>query len=402
MKRRTVGSLLLICAIIILGIVAYYNNSKREEAIVFTQRAILVSTWNSYKNNYLEPGTFRTIDKQKDNITTSEGQSYTMLRAVWMDDKIIFDQTWKWTKDNLGRDNDNLFAWLFGQRPNGSYGILTSQGGNNTASDADSDIATALLFAYARWSDEKYLAEAKLIINDIWEKEVVTINGKPYLAANNIEKTSTSDFIVVNPSYFAPYSYRMFAEVDPDHPWMRLVDTSYEVLEKSTEGSLGGKESANLPPNWIVIDKRTGAIKPSPVANLETHYGYDAIRVPWRIAVDWEWYEEPRAKALLDKFSLLAQEWRKQKVLYTVYSHDGQPVAEQESPAHYGTSLGYFMVHNPKLARDVYTKKLAILYSPDTQSWKKPLSYYDDNWAWFGLALYSKQLPNLFATINSR
>ena len=393
---------MLSCAIIGLIAVAYYNTGKRSESIVFTQRAMLTSTWNGYKKAYLEPGTFRTVDKQREGVTTSEGQSYTMLRAVWMDDKEVFDKSWQWTKDNLQRDDDKLFSWLFGKRADGTFGILTEQGGGNTATDADSDIAMALLFAYARWGDENYLNEAKAIINDIWEKEVVIVNGKPYLAANNVEKTSTSEYIVINPSYFSPYAYRMFAEVDPAHPWESLITTSYEVLEKSMSANLDKPESANLPPNWIVMHERTGEIKASPVSTLETNYGYDAIRVPWRIGLDWQWYKEPRAKALLERMSHLKEEWRDQKALYTVYSHDGQPLAKQQSPAHYGTSLGYFMVESPRIAEDIYTKKLALLYSPDIQSWKEQLSYYDDNWAWFGLALYSDQLPNLFETITSR
>ena len=33
---------------------------------------------------------------------------------------------------------------------------------------------------------------------------------------------------------------------------------------------------------------------------------------------------------------------------------------------------------------------------PDFQDWKTPLGYYDDNWAWFGIALYNNFLDDLY------
>jgi endoglucanase len=135
---------------------------------IFSNQAMLKSLWEGYKDEYIEEGTFRTLDKQRDNITTSEGQSYTMLRAVWKDNK--------------------LFAWLFGEREDGSYGVLNNIGGQNAAIDGDTDIAMALLFAYARWNDSRYLLEADSIINAIWDESVVIINGKPYITSNDIEQ----------------------------------------------------------------------------------------------------------------------------------------------------------------------------------------------------------------------
>jgi hypothetical protein len=39
------------------------------------------------------------------------------------------------------------------------------------------------------------------------------------------------------------------------------------------------------------------------------------------------------------------------------------------------------------------------LFNPDTNTWKEELSYYDNNWAWFGIALYNNLLPNLTANV---
>ncbi|MDQ3014784.1 MAG: glycosyl hydrolase family 8, partial [bacterium] len=114
MTRRTWGITLLVLAFVILGFVAYKNSAKRQVPIIFSQRGELLALWEDYKKEYLEPGTYRVLDKQKDFITTSEGQSYAMLRAVWLGDKETYDNVWKWTKDNLRREDNQLFSWLFG------------------------------------------------------------------------------------------------------------------------------------------------------------------------------------------------------------------------------------------------------------------------------------------------
>lgn len=394
MTRRTWGITLLVLAFVILGFVAYKNSAKRQVPIIFSQRGELLALWEDYKKEYLEPGTYRVLDKQKDFITTSEGQSYAMLRAVWLGDKETFDNVWKWTKDNLRREDNQLFSWLFGRLPDGTYGILTDQGGYNTATDGDVDIALALIFASSRWNQEEYLGDARVIIDAIWEHEVVMVQGKPYLAANNLEKDAPTT-MVLNPSYFAPYAYRIFAKIDPDHPWMDLVDTSYDVINRSLDSNLDKGSSARIPPDWVFMNKKTGELVPPQGNNLTTNTSFDALRTPWRLALDWKWFNEPRAETTLAKMKFFSEEWNDNSLLYTSYSHDGEAVMKNQTAAFYGGTIGYFIVADPETAEMIYRNKLQILFNPDTNTWKVKLGYYDDNWVWFGIALYNDLLPNL-------
>lgn len=395
-KINAIGISLILIAVVTFGILWYKNRPGASIPLVFSTRGMVNALWQNYKADFLEEGTARTLDKHQDNITTSEGQSYTMMRAVQMDDQTTFDQAYQWTKDNLGRDEDRLFSWLFGKDASGNYGVLRSKGGYNSASDADIDIALSLIFAYNRWGRDQYRGDALAIMKDIWDKEVVEIKGVPYLAANNLEKF-TSERAIINPSYFAPYAFRIFDKFDPvdDRDWMGLVDSSYAVLNAVADSSLDREGSAQLPPDWIVIDKKTGAISATSIPNLTTNYSFDALRVPWRIAVDYVWNREPRAKAYLDKLSFFSDEWEKKGKIGATYTHEGKILNEAEVPAMYGGVIGYFMASDTKNAENVYNQKLKSLYNPDTNKWKKPLSYYDDNWAWFGISLYN----NLFRPI---
>lgn len=394
-KKLVTDGVILFCILAVCFFL--YDLSRNEQdqlrAPLFSERDMLQSLWEQYKNEYVEAGTGRTIDKQRDNVTTSEGQSYTMLRSVWMDDKGTFDLAWRWTKDNLRKDSF-LFAWKFGERVDGSYGILIEEGGNTSATDGDTDIALALILAYGRWGEEKYLLEAREILEAVWQYEVIMIDDRPYILANDIEKSTDKEELLVNPSYFSPYAYRIFAIIDPVRDWESLVDTSYGIIEDSMKLPLDKEYSIGLPPDWIIINRTSGEINPAPQLHLRTDYGYDAIRTVWRMALDYEWFASMRAQQLLNNGTFLSNEWKMHNKLASVYAHDGVVVYSDESYAMYGTALALFHVIDTDVAHEVYAKKLVRNYNVNTFQWYEDPGYYGDNWAWFGLALYTGNIYN--------
>ncbi|MEI4270958.1 glycosyl hydrolase family 8 [Klenkia sp. LSe6-5] len=365
-----------------------------DEPRAVSGRTALDALWRVYRDTYLEQGTGRTLDLQMDGITTSEGQSYTMMRAVWSDDIETFRTSWQWTKDNLQRP-DFLMSWRFGERADGSYGVQTEVGGENTATDADVDIAYALLMAYSRWQEDVFLYDALPIIDAIWSEEVVQVGGRPVLVANDLEQFDR-DKVLLNPSYFAPYAYRVFAEVDdePAHDWSALVDSSYDILAELDDASLDTATSAGLTPDWVFLDRRTGEYRVVS-DTLTTRFSYDALRTPWRLALDLQYYAEPRARQQLQAMSVLGEHWREDGRLVAAYTRDGAPAAEYEAPALYGGTMGYFTVVEPDLAAQVYQEKLLPVYDADIGDLAVDLGYYDSNWVWFGMALYLDQLPDL-------
>jgi endo-1,4-beta-D-glucanase Y len=390
------GVALLIIAGGLAAAVRYFDSSKSSTPIVYSNNAMLLELWNSYKASSLEPGSDRTIDhSQPGNITTSEGESYTMLRAVWMDDQTTFDKSLAFSQTNMQR-SDHLFSWKYGELPNGSYGIETNVGGNNTASDGDVQIALALLMAYSRWNEPKYLQAAEPIISSIWNEEVVSVNGQPLLTADNLEKNSKTT-VVVDPSYCNPAAFKLFAKIDPTQNWTALTNNTYSFLQEVSKSDLGSSSSDNLPPDWIEVNRTTGQLVPNATTSLDTNYGYDAIRVPFWLALDYQWFHDTRDKTTLSDYSYLQTLWNKDQTIDAVYSHSGSVVGKYQDPATYGASIGYFVVMDPTTAKAVYEDKLVPLYSPDKQGWKTTLDYYDDNWAWFGIALTQGALPNLTA-----
>lgn len=356
---------------------------------------ILRRSWESYKKRFLQDG--RSIDLYRDNLTTSEGQSYALMRAVWMDDKETFSKVWVWTKKHLEEEN-HLFAWKWGEDTQGKWGVLD----HGTATDADTDIALALLMAHKRWGGEAYLVDAQNVIQGIWDTEVKQIDDQYFIVPGNWAKEK--DELLINPSYLAPYAYRIFAEVDMDHDWTSLVETSYELLEGCMSSDLGGTGTVYLPPTWCMMAKNGDFVQSTEDGLESTEYSYDALRTMWRLALDYEWYQEDRARKLLEQSSaFLLERWQLDKEILVGYTHDGLPWEKYESVLAYAANLANFSITAPDAAEQLYkTKVLEKFYEnyeyPGRVSsyWEDRDSYYTQNWAWFGMALYTGNLPNLW------
>ena len=364
--------------------------------------ALLAATWRTYERDFITPdgqvrdptsntGWFHTEHVIRTR-TTSEGQSYAMLRAAWVGDRVEFDRVWHWTRTHLQVRPDRLLSWLWAPDQNDYWSIA----GFNSASDADEDVALALIFAGRRWHDAQYLSEARTMLDDIWRLEVVRNRDAYYLTPGDWAP-SYGPGIVVNPSYLAPYEYRIFATEDPSHPWTSLAESSYRALRDCSWARLGPRHSAGLPPNWCVIDRVHGGAASFTIDEGDD-YGYDAFRVMWRVAIDAVWYRSAGARRYLEDSSYLRVRWAGQGWLAAQYRHDGSLERRPwEDPTIYGGDVGNFVVTDPRAATTLLQEKLLPGYHSrgGVAYWGNRWSSYQQNWAWFGVALASGELPNL-------
>ncbi len=366
-------------------------------------QAQLDEAWTNYTNRFIQQDG-RVVDPAGGGITTSEGQSYALLRGVWQNDRPVFDKTLQWSQQNLQiRPTDKLFSYKWGKSEVGTWQILDPA----VASDADSDIALALIFAAKRWNEPNYNRLALEILNALWDKTVILVNNKPYLTAGDWAPTQSQPSL--NPSYLSPYAYRVFAKTDPAHNWFGLVETSYQVIRGCTEANLDGLNSAKLPPNWCGLNPTTGQFTlPLEYPRMNLDYGYDAFRVYWRVALDYKWYGEKKALDFLTWSDTLRLKWKQDGKLAKVFDHSGKPLNDQEALSNYAGALSNFLFTEPLLADNLVLQKYIPAYqvlpnepggvnSGRFAGWGESQDYYNQNWVWFGLALFSGRLPNLAA-----
>lgn len=343
---------------------------------------VLEEAWQGYRAGFIQ-GDGRVVDPERGGVSTSEGQSYAMLRAVWADDRGTFDTVWRWTQDNLGVHETGLFGYLWGDNGHGAYTLLS----RDSAADADEDIALALVLASRRWADPGYLTGARGLLASIWGHDVATAGGRPFLSAGSWAPGSRAGGLVVNPSYQAPYEYRIFAGVDPGHPWTQLVDTAYAVIRDCTAAPLSTGRSAGLPPNWCALSNDGGA-GPAPRMPSPDVYGYDAFRTMWRVAVDVLWNGSADGRAYLTGATPLLRDWAAEHHLAAQYAHDGRALAGAPDPTVEGGDLGALIVDDPAAARSLVQDALLSTFSGGADAhFGDPHNYYEQNWVWFGIAL---------------
>lgn len=336
-----------------------------------------IKSWNYYKKIFINDDG-RVIDYQRGSVTTSEGQAYAMRRALMMRDKKTFDKTYNWVKNNLQHKNDTLFAWLWGPKEIGIGGeIKYKVVDQNGATDADVEIAIALVLASKVWQQESYMNDALAIINDIWKKETIVIKGERFLVAGFNQKMDK--YVEVNPSYFMPIGFRIFAEVDEKHNWQLLVNSSYRLVNLCIDNIKSG-----LPPDSFYIDRVTGQII---LVEGKSDFSYDAVRVFYRFYIDYLLTEDSRAEKILSKSKFFIARWKRDGIFYTNYRQNGEPKDYNEALGSIALLLPVIKHYDKHVAADIYRKKILINYHFEGY-WGDPLDYYAQNLVWFGVWLY--------------
>jgi hypothetical protein len=239
-----------------------------------TQNGCTASEWRLQR---LETGNM--ISKGcSENDTVSEGIGYGMVIMVYMSSgsnntKQYFDGMYTYYKDHL--DGAGLMNW---QIP------YCDSGGS--ATDADEDVAFALLAADKQWGSAgtiNYKNEATTIIGRILSNEMST--------ANDVRPGDGWDG--GNISYFAPYEYRMFGDYTGVSRWYSVASHTYSTIvnyyynaASTNNAALGIK--TGLQPNWCNYDGTTWS--PGTWSMDANSWWWDAIRHVWRQSYDYILY----------------------------------------------------------------------------------------------------------------
>jgi endoglucanase len=293
-----------------------------------------------------------------------------------MDDRASFDRVRAWTVANLQNNDPNrLAAWRWGQKPDGSWGIIDE----NPASDADVLIAYSLLLAARRWQDPALNTQAMAILEQVWSTETALVGEHRVLLPG--PWAAGQPILQINPSYYMPFAFRVFEVVDPAHNWRSLVDDTYWMFDTvaRTDG---------LPPDWAWIDAANGQVVPPPEGEGEkAAFGYEAFRVGWILAAEVKWYDEPRARVLLERMDSLRLRWQRDGAIPAVIRPDGSAGRDYDYLGLYGALLPAWGLISPPDAESLYTN--VIFPRRTVTGWGDTEDYYAHNWVWFGLALWS-------------
>jgi endo-1,4-beta-D-glucanase Y len=313
------------------------------------------------------------------DTTVSEGIAYGMIFSVVFGDQDQFDKLWKYARSHA--NGNGLMAWRI--QPDGS--VTPGIGDEGAATDADEDMAWALILADKKWGGSgtigmPYIDAAKEQIERIWNHEVDHGRGELLLAGDSWGAT-----VAHNPSYFAPNQYRRFAQVTGNMGWLTVIEKNYAVLA-STLTAMRGNQDNGLVPAWT--DPEGNPAQPWDGAPM--HYQYDSARIPFRLGQDFCDFGEPRAKAYLDKASSFFAGIGASMIV-DGYELNGTPRAENPLPAQSALFVGAAgvgaMSDATRIAFVDATYQLMI-----TKELYPPSYYYNLCWQVFSLLMMTGNL----------
>ena len=256
--------------------------------------------WEAFKAQFINEGGRVISDDAGGGQTYSEGQAYALFFALVANDRAAFDKLLRWTENNLcdGDMTARLPAWLWGKRPDGSWGVIDS----NAASDADLWIAYALGEAGRLWNMRSYRALSALLATRILREETAQLPGLGLTLLPAPQGFAQGDGRWrLNPSYMPMQLMHWLAAVDPQPEWKQLADSSLRVIQ--------GASPKGLTPDWTVYDAKQGFLVDE--KGKEKGQGsYNAIRVYlWAGTLH---ASAPGRKALLETLQPMARFVREQ------------------------------------------------------------------------------------------
>jgi len=213
------------------------------------QIAQAYATWtkNFVQNDHI-------VAPEQQNHITSEAMGYGMIIAAAMGDKTAFDKFWGYVQTKL---SGGLMNWR--------------EDGSGSASDADLDIAYALLMAGGQWGGS-YASAGNTMAGNIASKDVsnsLITGGSQFAQAN------------YNASYFSPAAMRKLTGLSG------FVDANYTKVNANITHTVSG-----VPTDWA--SKTDGSPSDAGGASVTSEItdgtngamGYDAARVPYRLGLD--------------------------------------------------------------------------------------------------------------------
>jgi endo-1,4-beta-D-glucanase Y len=250
---------------------------------------------------------------------------------------------------------------------------------SNGASDSELDVALSLLMAWLQWNDEAYLSDARELISAIRTHE---FNAAGYLKPGDAWDAAK------NPSYFSFVAFRYFAHFDTGHEdfWNDAVTRQYELLNLAAHASTG------LVPNWC--DESGSPVDPgNGYGPYYGHFGFDAIRVPWRAAWDYLWNGETRGRDVAHRIA----GWSRQKTggqaagLRSMYTLSGDAVAAYNYTAQAAFTGAIAAACTTDTAHQAY---LDALYA-QLRNQAGTLSYYHTTLQVLYMALLTGNMPDM-------
>jgi len=282
---------------------------------------------------------------------------------------------------------DKLYAFWnkYAKSGGGMNWHINTQNGkvdDGTATDADLDVALALIMAAKQWGNDQYLSKAKSLITWIKSND---------MESDGRVKAGSNWNPALNASYVFPAAFQLFYDVTNDSFWKTAITTNLDHISKCQNATTG------LMPDWCSWSdhKPTNA---GQVSGGSGGYYDDATRTPWRMAWGYYWYGISEAKAVNDKILpwLEKSTFGNANLIWPGYSLTGTSPYNMFVTSTYAGGLGLAMASadNPGYYLETVYDALANTVGKKSPTSAKGEAYYPATLNILYLLTMSGNLPN--------
>lgn len=254
-----IGTTLVAVAALVAGAATTLQQTSHEPT---TPAEEARASTDAFFQRYVDD-TGRVVRHDQGGDTVSEGQGYAMLLAAASGSRPRFRLVWQWTRTNLQRP-DRLFSWHWDGR------VTDPQ----PASDADLDIARALVVAGNRFGDARLRRAGTEVGASILRHETAPLGSDRVLLPGPWARSTPP--LLVNPSYYSPAAFQVLHRATRNDAW--------RAVERGTRGVVHQLSSATLPPEWAVVTAEGEAAPSATPSGAPSTFGWEAVRVPIRLA----------------------------------------------------------------------------------------------------------------------
>lgn len=245
----------------------------------------IASWYETWRSRYLTDCNGMVMPSTEDrSVSKVEAQGFAMIAAAYMADKATVDGLYAYYQSKRQSSSCNLSAW------HTTCGGVQDAG---AATDGDIDVASGLIVAHWQWPNDGYDDKARGVISSL-DRMLTDCGGLTtvYPGCSNGGPWGGCDETDI--SYYSPGFFRYFAKISGDNRWAKLADDTNRIRDNAANPSTG------LVPDWQSVQGRPGA------GSRVGHYGFDAIRTPFKHALDYLWHGNEPTRAWCEKITTWA------------------------------------------------------------------------------------------------
>ncbi|KAI7895666.1 Six-hairpin glycosidase-like protein [Mucor mucedo] len=232
-------------------------------------------------------------------MTCSEAHGYGMLIAVLKRNKQDFDGLYRYFQS--WKNKRGLMQWQQKSSGNGTF-VPGDEGGENSATDGDIDITTALFLAAKVWGKGEidYRAAATSLASNLWK---YCFNHDTFLPlVGDWASAGDSAHVLTRPSDFILSGFLTFYNEDKARQeiWAKVIS----AVIKTYQAQLALHPDTGLVADFLTLDSKTKTYKPVTKQVLESKhdpdYNWNSCRVPWRLAHYFKLSKDEKVRPLLE------------------------------------------------------------------------------------------------------